>query len=67
MDLSFIDSFMLGRVTYAPLDGSRWRLTGEASLSGLFSKVFSVGVASPRGFEEGRQLYPVTLVAGIAA
>ena len=26
---------LIGRVTYAPLDGSRWKLTGEASLSGF--------------------------------
>ena len=37
------------RVTYTPLDesGTRWELSGEATLSGLFSRIFSVGLASP--------------------
>jgi site-specific DNA recombinase len=46
-----VSSLLLGRITYTPLEDGRWKLTGEATLSGLFSRVFSVGVASPTGFE----------------
>jgi hypothetical protein len=46
-----VSALLVGRVTYTPLGGHRWQLTGEASLSGWFSKVFSVGLASPTGFE----------------
>ena len=42
-----VSSILVGRITYTPLEKSRRRLTGEATLSGLFDKVFSVGMASP--------------------
>jgi hypothetical protein len=37
-----VSALLVGRVTYTPLEDGRWRLSGEASLWGLFSRIFSV-------------------------
>ena len=47
-----VSSLLVGRVTFAPVDDGRWRLTGEGTLSGLFERVFSVGMASPTGMKD---------------
>ena len=46
-----ISALLLGRVTNTPLQDGRWKQTGDATLSGLFTRVFSVALASPDGLE----------------
>ncbi len=43
-----VSALLIGRVTYTPLDGTRWKLTGEGSLTDLFSKVFSCEISGLR-------------------
>jgi hypothetical protein len=43
------------RVTIAPKGSKRWELRGEATLTGLFSKVFALGMASPSGTDNHYQ------------
>jgi hypothetical protein len=50
---AIVSSLLVGRVTFTALDDrQRWRVDGEGTIAGLFSRVFSVtavGSTSPRG------------------
>ena len=47
-----VTSLLKGRVTFAPAEKKKWKVTGEGTLTGLFSSVLSLGVASPEGFSK---------------
>jgi len=42
-----VTSLLKGHVTFEPLAKLRWKLTGEGILTGLFSQILSLGMASP--------------------
>jgi hypothetical protein len=62
-------SLLIGRVTVTPTDRPKvWEMRGQGTPAGLFSRIFSpLGMASPRGHEEGRQWEPTPFVVGVAA
>jgi site-specific DNA recombinase len=44
-----VSSLLKGRVTFAPIAANRWRLTGEGTLSGLFSREWTGRSGVPNG------------------